>query len=186
MARARGACSERGWKRDVQSDEIAAAGQCRAIEQQAAVAALFPQHVVRGLWRAMFGGRLGVMARVIHARHRHRHVHAHRHRSRGVLIHRHRLRNQWADEDHQHGEQGEPAAASQVFNLTALPEASAAQRAHRRSLPQGLLGVRVGLCGLRRFLLHRDVDGDVSGLLEMQRQRKTFAVAEQAAVGRVE
>ena len=70
------------------------AGQRRAAEQQGAIAAFFPECVMTGRWgvgRCMFVMR--------------RHVHAHWHVHGRVMIHRHRLGNQRADKDHQHGEQ---------------------------------------------------------------------------------
>ncbi len=169
MPQTRGGWDEGVDVGDAECGERAATGQRRAVEQQAAITTLFPQGVVRGLRRTVFGSRLCAVRGVIHTRHGH--VHAHRHGTRGVLIHRHRLRNQRADEDHQHGEQGDPATAGQSLSLAMLAGRPGALRAHGRGQPDRLLGVIVCL-GFRRFLLHRDFDGNVAGLLEMQGQRK--------------
>ena len=101
MALVRG-CNQVAGGDDAAGAEWAGPGQGRAVEQQAAVAALFPHH----MQLAVAAVAVMAVASVLMGS-RHGHVHRHGH---AVVVHRHRLGNQRADEDHPHGEQAQPSA----------------------------------------------------------------------------
>ena len=129
QARGRGGVGGGCWR--IEGGEGLAAGQRRAIEQQTAIATFFPERVMRGGGWAVLDGGLRAMVGVFHRRHVHAQVHRHVHGHRGrALIHRHRLGNQRADKDHQHGEQADPAAARQSRRLTTVCGWPGARRAH--------------------------------------------------------
>lgn len=104
-------------------------GERRAVEQQAAITALLPEHVAgqaiaflaaHPRHAGMDDGALGIgtagmghvaMVHVLVGHAFVAHPHAHRHR----VVHRHRLGDQRPDEDHQHGEQSQPCTDALSF-----------------------------------------------------------------------
>lgn len=107
MALSRCPSEEVAWRGRRGSHQLKYMGQRRATEQQGAITALCPQCVITHacvsssrMFCTMMGMAVGC--------HVHRCGHGHRHAR--VLIHRHRLGNQWADKNHQHGEQAQPCA----------------------------------------------------------------------------
>ncbi len=77
---------------------------------------------------------IGVSAMLMGSRHRHVHRHAHT----GVVVHRHRLGNQRADEDHPHGEQAQPSATGAPAVRAGSTADAVARQAHGECLSAGV------------------------------------------------